>query len=394
MNLAAGLALGLGRQVARAVPLALVALLGFGAATARDLQPASDAQVIETLAPRMRLPAGAVAPGLALTPEQAALAARAAIEQARTTADPRYLGRAQALLAPWWDQPDAPVALAILQATVQQGRHEFAAAHATLARALQRDPSQAQGWLTLATLERLSGRYPQALMACAQVERAGATLHAAACTLETRSLQGQHDAARQGLDALRRQTPDAATQAWLLSLLAESEERAGRDPAAWRAYQTSLALAPDGYTALAAADLLLRTGRAPAALALLADQPASDAVLLRRAQALKLTKDRNWQDLAMALRERFAALEARGDDPATHARERALGWLWLDVDTVRAAEAARLNLRLQKEPLDWWLALHSADLAGQTGEVARLREALAATGLRDARLARWMRGKP
>ncbi len=360
-------------------------------AAGRDLLPTHDGQVIETLAPRvLTAPAGS---GAMMSPEAASLAARAAIMQARTTADPRYLGRAQAVLAPWWDKPEAPVALAILQATVQQSRHEFTAAHATLTRALQRDPTQAQGWLTLATLERLEGRYPQALAACDRVERAGAALYATACALETRSLQGQHDAAQKGFDALRRQATDSATQAWLLSLLAESEERAGRDTAAWRAYQTSLALAPDGYTALAAADLLLRTGRAPAALVLLADQPASDAVLLRRAQALKLSKDLVWQGVATAIRERFAELVARGDDPAAHARERALGWLWLDGDAVRAAEAARLNLRLQKEPLDWWLALHSAELAGQTGEVALLRDALAATGLRDARLARWTGGK-
>ena len=368
-------------------------LCGVNAAAAgRDLLPTDDAQVIEVLAPRV-LPTS-LTPGAKVTPEAAAVAARAAIVQARATADPRYLGRAQAVLAPWWDQAEAPVALAILQATVQQARHEFAAAHATLTRALQRDPTQAQGWLTLATLERLAGRYPQALMACAQVERAGAGLYAKACSLETRSMQGQHDAARQGFEALRRQSADIATQAWLLSLLAESEERAGRDAAAWRAYQTSLALAPDGYTALAAADMLLRTGRAPAALAVLADQPASDAVLLRRAQALKLAKDPAWQGLATILRERFAELEARGDDPAAHARERAIGWLWLDGDAARAAEAARLNMRLQKEPLDWWLALHSADLAGQTGEVALLRDALAAIGLRDARLTRWTGGKP
>lgn len=362
------------------------------AAAGQDLLPTDDAQVIEVLAPRV-LPSP-IATGVTLTPEAAAVAARLAIVQARATADPRYLGRAQAVLAPWWDQAEAPVALAILQATVQQARHEFTAAHATLTRALQRDPTQAQGWLTLATLERLAGRYPQALTACAQVERAGAGLYAKACSLETRSMQGQHDAARQGFEALRRQSADIATQAWLLSLLAESEERAGRDAAAWRAYQTSLALAPDGYTALAAADMLLRTGRAPAALALLADQPASDAVLLRRAQALKLAKNPAWQSLATTLRERFAELEARGDDPAAHARERAIGWLWLDGDVARAAASARLNLQRQKEPLDWWLALHSADLAGQTGEVTVLRDALAATGLSDARLTRWAGGKP
>jgi predicted Zn-dependent protease len=369
------------------VRLAIVLLAATGAlaqAAGRDWQPTGDSQVIETLPPRVRAPNTAVAS----TPQAAALAAKQAISLARQTADVRYLGRAQASLAPWWGRSDAPVELAVLQATVQQSRHEFAAAKTVLTQALQREPQHAQGWLTLATLERVAGNYPAATAACAQVTRTGAALHGAACQLETTSLQGKHDEARRGLAALQRQTPDASTQAWLDSLLAESEERAGRDGAALAAYQTSLALAPDGYTALAAADLLLRTDQAAAALKLLADQPASDAVLLRRAYALKQQKIPQWQALASELQARFAALEQRGDDPATHARERAQAYLWLDVDAAKAWQSAKLNLTLQKEPLDWWLALHSAQRAGLTGELARLRGEVAATGLRDVRLSR------
>jgi hypothetical protein len=367
--------------------LAIILLAATGTlaqAAGRDWQPTSDSQVIETLPPRVRAANTAAAP----TPQAAALAAKQAITLARQTADVRYLGRAQASLAPWWGRSDAPVALAVLQATVQQSRHEFAAAKTVLTHALQREPQHAQGWLTLATLERVAGSYPAAVAACAHVTRAGATLYGAACQLETVSLQGKHEEALRGLSALQRQAPDASTQAWLGSLLAESEERAGRDGAALAAYRASLALAPDGYTALAAADLLLRTEQPGAALKLLADQPASDAVLLRRAYAIKLLKDPQWQVLANELQARFAALDQRGDDPATHARERALAYLWLEADAAKAWQSAKLNLTLQKEPLDWWLALQSAQRAGQSAELARLRSEVAATGLRDARLSR------
>lgn len=358
-----------------------VALVATAHSTGRDFTPAGDDQVIETLAPRLRVASA--------TPQAAAEAARQAINLARTSADPRYLGRAQTALAPWWDKADAPPALAVLQATVQQSRHEFSAARATLQRALARDPSQAQGWLTLATLERLSGRYAAALDACRQVSAAGAAIHALACELETASLLGRHDQARRGFAALARQATTADLQAWILSLLAESEERASRDPAALAAYRASLALMPDGYTALATADLLLRTGRPAEATQVLRNQPASDAVLLRRAQALKLVGDARWQAAAVELRERFAALDARGDDPATHARERALAYLWLDEDAARAFRSAQLNFGLQKEPIDWWLALASAQSAGQAEELAKLRIALKASGLQDARLAPW-----
>lgn len=365
----------------RHLPVLLLAMAGLAAAQGRDFMPASGAEVLERMAPRVPLRA----PG----PEAAASAAREAIRLARSSADPRHLGRAQALLGPWWDRPDAPVPVAVLQATVLQGRHEFAAAHRVLMQALARDDRHAQGWLTLATLERLAARYPQALQACAQVASAGAGLHAAACALETRSLLGEHDAARRGFQALRLQASDDATRGWLISLLAESEERAGRDEAALLAYRESLALSADGYTALVAADLLLRTGRPRAALDILVEQPDSDAVLLRRAYALRLLGDSRWRTMASELNARFAAIDARGDNPAAHARERALAHLWLDGDAGRAWSQARINLTLQKEPLDWWLALQSASQAGEGKALAALRDALRASGLRDNRLQAW-----
>ncbi|CAN5450353.1 hypothetical protein BH11PSE7_BH11PSE7_14160 [soil metagenome] len=361
--------------------MAATALLLCAAALAapRDIKPTADSDVIETLPARIRSSGN--------TPEGAAAAAREWIKLSRQEADPRYLGRAQAVLGPWWDKPDAPPELAILQATVQQSRHEFAAARKTLLATLKRDPSQAQGWLTLATLEHLSGQYTAAAAACEQVARNGAALYAAACQLETLSLQGRLDEARQGYEALIQRAPDVGTRAWLLSLLAESEERAGRDTEAARAYQASLVAGPDGYTALAYADMLLRTSRPQDALKTLEKQPASDATLLRQAYARKLLGDAKWKPMAAELHERFAALDARGEDKAPHARERALGALWLDGNAAAASQFAQLNLGLQKEPMDWWLALHTAKLANRSAELTRTRSALAATGLQDARLA-------
>lgn len=364
--------------------LALGLLLWGSAALAvapQDLRPGSDLEVIEKLPARV-----SVAPA---TPQAAAEAARRWITLSRETADPRYLGRAQAALSRWWGRPDAPPELLVLQATVEQGRHEFSAARATLERALKVQPALPQGWLTLATLERVAGRYPDAEAACRQVARHGASVHAAACLLETRSLQGQHDAARSGLAALIQQaTGDAAQRAWIGSLLGESEERAGRDDAAEAAYRGSLADAADGYTALAYADHLLRRQRSVAALEILQSQPYSDAVLLRRAQALRQMGDAAWQPLAREMEARFAAIAARGEGLDAHARERAQLAL-LQGQSAAAWQAARTNLALQKEPLDWWLALHASELSGDAAGHQAVRQALLKAGLQDARLARW-----
>ena len=368
-----------------AFQLLLCMLPAFACASAgaapREWTPSHENEVIERLPERIRPPAA--------TPQAAAEAARRWIMMARQNADPRYLGRAQAVLARWWDRPDAPVELAVLQATIEQSRHEFDAARKTLQGALAREPAQAQGWLTMATLERLAGRYDAAAQACARVQQAGAGLYAAACTLETRSLLGDFDQAQQGFQALVHQAADASTRAWLLSLLAESEERAGRDASARAAYQGSLQLESDGYTALAYADLLLRLSQPAEALRVLASQPASDAVLIRQGQAMKLKGDPGWKAVRSELMERFAALDARGEDSTLHARERALAALWLDDQPDTAWRYAQANLGLQKEPLDWWLALSAAQAAGRSPDIGRLQQALQGSGLKDARLARW-----
>ncbi len=367
----------------------LCAAIPLPALAVTAVQPTSDDQVIEVLptVTRTRLPRSSTA--AQLTPADAAAAARQvheAISVARQTGDTRYWGRAQALLAPWWDKPNAPADLAILQATVQQGRHEFAASRAVLTSALARAPEHAQGWLNLAALERLSARYAESLAACAAVQRAGQPLYAQACRLETDSLQGQHSQAATGFEALLDRTQNAGQRSWLLSLLAESQERAGNDAAAATAYAASLAAEHDLYTSIAFSDLLLRTGKSEQALQVLAPLPETDAVVLRRGTAWKRLGDTRWNGQRDLLKERVQEQQRRGDDIMLHSRELALTALWLDNDPTQALSLGTRNLALQREPVDWWIALQSAQLAGQKTALTELQARIAAAGLKDMRL--------
>ena len=382
--------------------LVLVGLLAgaqLSALSATAVQPVRDDEVLEILqtVTRKRPVQIDVATGRAAgeaasaraapaDPAVAAQLARQDISVARQTGDTRYWGRAQAALAPWWDRADAPVELAVLQATVQGGRHEFAVSRAVLTTALARTPSYAQGWLNLASLERLSARYAESLAACEAVARAGQALYAQACRFETKSLQGEHALAVQGLKDLLSQAGDAGQRAWLLSLLAESEERAGQDAAAADAYVRSLKAEHDLYTALAYSDLLLRTGKTAQAGQVLAPLPETDAVVLRRGTVWKRLGDARWVEQRQLLKTRVEELQRRGDDASLHGRELALAALWLDEDGKQALALARGNLRLQREPLDWWVALQSAKLAKDSAALAELEKEIRATGLRDARL--------
>jgi tetratricopeptide (TPR) repeat protein len=299
----------------------------------------------------------------------------------------RLLRQAQALLdsLPAAARNDAEAL--VLRATIAQYHHHFSAARHMLLQATRRAPHHAQAWLTLAAVERVTGRISQAAVACNAVANAGARLYAAACTAELQSLQGQYEQARNGYAALIPTVPDGAVRAWLLSLSAENEERAGDDTAAWRAYQASLELSANNYTTIAYADSLLRTGRPAAALSALAKQPQSDSVTLRRAAALRALGNPGWTIQRDALRRRMHTHTGDSEAEAAHGRELAMFHLWLKDDHARALKAAKLNWQVQRESIDAWLLLQAARATGDAREEQNALSSIRKTGLRDERFA-------
>jgi tetratricopeptide (TPR) repeat protein len=377
----------------RLAPSLIAAL--FGAATslawgATAVPPGPDVQVVDVLPqvttqrPAQRAAAPAAPATAPPEPAQANRLAREAIGTARRTGDARYWGRAQTALGRWWDHPQAPPELMVLQATVLQGQHNFAAAQRRLRQALQADAQQPQAWLTLATLLKLDGRYADALTACDNVTQSGAAFYGRVCATEVRSLQGTETGP--AWPALLTQTPQPETRAWLLSLWGEHLERRGQPAEALMRYQQSLALQPDLYTTLVQADLLLHQRRAADALVALEAAPDTDAVLLRRAHAQRRLDQPGWRATFTELRSRQQALERRGETLDAHARELGLMALWLQDDAPLAWRWAQRNLVLQQEPIDWWLALTSARQAGDREAFDQLVQRVRALGLTDMRL--------
>jgi hypothetical protein len=350
-------------------------------AQVKDLRITSDDIILE------KLPARIAKPSSSASAAELAQAVRQAIDLSRQTADPRYLGQAQSLIGALWNSPQANYEITTLQATIEQSRHEFAQARKTLQSALTKPAaSHAQAQLTLATIERVQGNYAAAEAACKSINTPQAQLYAQTCLLETQSLQGQWSQARQGLTALLRTQRKPGTQAWLLSLLAENEERAGQADAALKYYALSLATEKDGYTALAYSDALLRQNKAALALTALQAEPESDSVLIRRAQAYKLLGDPRHTSLASELTARFRLAAARMQDQSGHTREQALYELHVQGNAQMALALAQSNLKLQREPIDWLLALQSASTAGQSQIKAKLLQEIAQSGLKDERL--------
>ncbi|HUG24148.1 MAG TPA: hypothetical protein VMN83_16610, partial [Albitalea sp.] len=158
----------------------------------------------------------------------------------------------------------------------------------------------------------------------------------------------------------------------------------GGADAAGAAYRTALRTQPGGYTAIAYADFLIAQGRPREARVVLHGQPDSDAVLLRIAIA-DPAGDAG-RAAADELRRRFAQADLRPGAGAGHARERALFSLHITRDAEAALRHARENVKTQREPLDLFVLLLSAQAAGDAAALAWARQLIQETGLEDRRI--------
>lgn len=376
-----------------------VLLAGLAASLhAAPFTPASDGEVVQRLPARADAAARRERAALARAPDQWPLAvrvARAAIERARREGDPRELGAAQAALAPWWNQREAPAPVRLLRATIRQSQHDFEGALADLDE-LSLDARlppeiQAQAGLTRTAVLQVTGRWGQAQAACRALQAPhlavlGAALRvpAAACEAELRSLTGQPRDAAVQLEALAR---SAGGDRWLALVRAELAQRLGDHRAAGALFAAATAQADDIYALAAHADWLLDRGQPREALTLLARGAAdADALLLRRAIALRRVGDPQASAAASELQARFAAARLRGE--SLHAREEARWALDVQDDPGAALALARENWRRQKEPADAVLLWRAAHAAGQAAVAAEALRHWAADPARiDVRLA-------
>lgn len=379
--------------------LGLAAALAAPAAAA-PTTPLHDDEVVERLSPRaaaQRAERAALARG-GLPLPTALAGARAALERARLEGDPRELGAAQALLAPWWAQADAPPAVRLLRATLRQGQHQFEPALTEL-QALWTSTAtplaiRAQAGLTLATVQQVLGRFEPARQACLALQQPAyaplgeaLALAARACSAELHSLTADPRAAAAQLRALAAAQP---ADPWLALVRAELAQRQGDARAAEALFRQ--ASARGGVYALAAhADWLLDQGRPREVLALVAaGPPDADALLLRRAIALHRLHDAAAPAAAAQLQARFDAARQRGEN--LHAREEARLALDVQGDAARALALARAQWAQQKEPADAVLLWRAALAAGQPAAADTLRGWLPDPVAADVRLAGWTGG--
>ena len=361
--------------------LALLPLLASPCAAA-PFVPTSEAQVLQRVPARVGDPRVADLQALRAAwranPRDPALAvplARRYVDEAAAEGDPRYVGYAQAALAPWWNEAAPPVAVRVQRAVLRQFGHQFAEALVDLDAAVLAEPDNAEAWSWLAAIHMVRADYAAAARACAGLAPLTSALLAAGCQAPIDALTGRANAAAIALAVALKANPKASPEEllWVQTRLAEIAERRGSLALAERAFKDALALGlPDVYLQAAYADFLLDNGRPQEVLTLLKDGARADVLLLRLALAAKAAGDPRAEGWSRDLAARFAAARARGD--STHEKEEARFVLALQGDPVRALALARRNYAVQREPADARILLEAAIAADQPAAAAPVRD--------------------
>lgn len=373
---------------------ALSALLLAGAGHAAPFTPASDAEVVE------RLPAAAdpalrgvesLRRQLAARPDDVALRleiARRYFDLAMAQGDPRYVGYAQAAIAPLAKAAANDARYWLVRGLIEQYSHDFAGALQSLGKASQLEPQAVEPIAWRAAIHMVQAKYGDAEAECRRLAPIADVLLARGCAAYVQASTGQLLPAYESLRTLLASTPraDPGLALWVRTRLAEMAIRLQRWDDAEQHFKAALGLGiTDQFLLGAYADFLTLRNRPGEVLRLLAGWERSDVLLLRLALAGRAANDPKAADWARQLRERFGAAQQRGD--RLHEQEAARFALDIEGDAAQALALARHNYEVQKEPRDAEILMRAAHAARQAAAAQPALDWLRASRYEDPVLA-------
>ena len=275
--------------------------------------------------------------------------------------DPRYLGYAQAALAPWWEMPEPPIEVQVLRASLLQFSHNFAAALADLDKVLERDLSHAQARILRAIIEIVQARYDVARADCRALNKLSSDLIVIGCEAMVDGLTGNAASAYATLNAAFSNAKNlpADEQLWVLVRLAELSQRLGKSSVTEAHFKQAIALGmTDSFLMAAYSDFLLEQKRPAEVVALLKDKTRSDGLLLRLLFAERNLNLPTAKDREAILAARYLAAQLRGD--TVHQQEEARFSLHVQGNPKKALALAQENWKVQLEPRDAHIFLQAA----------------------------------
>ena len=275
--------------------------------------------------------------------------------------DPRYLGYAQAALAPWWNLPEPPIEVQVLRARLLQFSHNFVAAFADLDKVLERDPNNSQARILRAIIEIVQARYDVARVDCRALNKLTSDLIVIGCEAMIDGLTGRATSAYSTLNTAFANSKNlsADEQLWVLTRLAELSQRFGKSSVTEAHFKQAIALGiTDSFLLAAYSDFLLEQKRPAEVVALLKDKTRSDGLLLRLLLAERSLNLPTAKDRETILAARYLAAQLRGD--TVHQQEEARFSLHVQGNAKKALALAQENWKVQLEPRDAHIFLEAA----------------------------------
>jgi Tfp pilus assembly protein PilF len=357
------------RHSMRLIRLTLIAVCLLAApAFAAPYVPKSDSQVLERLPFKPNDPVARemaqLRAELQRNPKDVDIAVRLArsyYELVGAEGDPRYLGYAQAALAPWWDMPAPPIEVQVLRAGLAQFRHDFEGALADLGKVLERDPRHTRARALRATIHIVQARYPQGKADCQALKDLTSDLITTACVAMVDGLTGHAAAAYDTLNRAFQAEPQASAdeKLWALLRLAELAQRLDKTAAIDAHFKQAMSLGiVETFLYAAYADFLLDQKRDAEVVKMLKDKTPSDGLLLRLVFAERNLRLPTAKQREETLAARYAAAQIRGD--TVHQQEEARFELHVYKHADKALFLASENWKVQREPRDARILLEAA----------------------------------
>ena len=236
----------------RAIRWLLICLI-FSTSTASGVpfRPKDDDQVLERLPTRLmsseQQALRQLRAELTAAPRDAAIAADLAeryYRQAQRSGDPRYIGYAQSVLAPWPTGSEAPTSIKTVRALIAQFLHDFDNALKHLDSVILAAPTDAGARAYRAIIYLVKADYDRARADCVALDSLIKGLVAGACVHTVDAVTGKSERSLAALEGLLNTYTAAPIneRLWVFNRLAEINQRLGRWQVADAYYRRALSL--------------------------------------------------------------------------------------------------------------------------------------------------------
>ena len=330
--------------------------------------PASDDEVLQRLPKTLSLNRDRMATireKLAADPSNSQFAAAAAkgfIRMGNEESDPRFYGYARAAIEAWWTAESPPAEIVKLRAKLKEKDHKYREAIVDLKNLLDRQPSDAQAWVELVNLYRVTGEYEEAWSASQHLEEFADATTVMVSQIPVLANIGAADEAYEKLQQLLKIAPEKMPELvpWIVGTQASIDAMLHRVEAADTNFRKALTLDSGNiHLKRTYADFLLDFQQPAPVLKLLAEHENDNGCLLLMAIAAKRLRQTELLDrLKEKIEVRFEEIRLRGSKP--HGRFESRYQLTLNRNPKRALEVALENWQLQKEIRDSRAVLEAA----------------------------------